>query len=122
MTIAEIDPLYVKVFVPVRHYRELQAGTNAEVMPEEPIGGLHRAKVTVVIVFSIRQAALSGCGLSFLIPITLCQLECAAVSVFLLRGADNNRISFATASGRFSLPAALSIGPTRRTIDLLGGN
>ncbi len=48
MTIAEIDPLYVKVFVPVRHYRELQAGTNAEVMPEEPIGGLYRAKVTVV--------------------------------------------------------------------------
>ena len=48
MTIAEIDPLYVKVFVPVRHYRELRVGTNAEVMPEEPIGGLYRAKVTVV--------------------------------------------------------------------------
>jgi RND family efflux transporter MFP subunit len=48
MTIAEIDPLYVKVFVPVRDYRDLHVGTDAEVMPEEPIGGLYKAKVTVV--------------------------------------------------------------------------
>jgi RND family efflux transporter MFP subunit len=48
MTIAEIDPLYVKVFVPVRYYRQVRVGTNAEVMPEEPIGGLYKAQVTVV--------------------------------------------------------------------------
>ena len=48
MTIAEIDPLYVKVWVPVHHYRQIHVGTNAEVMPEEPIGGLYRAQVTVV--------------------------------------------------------------------------
>jgi RND family efflux transporter MFP subunit len=48
MTIAEIDPLYVKVFVPVRDYRDLHVGTDAEVMPQEPIGGLYKAKVTVV--------------------------------------------------------------------------
>jgi len=48
MTIAEINPLYVKVFVPVRHYRNLRVGTDAEVMPEEPIGGVYKAKVTVV--------------------------------------------------------------------------
>ena len=48
MTIAEIDPLYVKVWVPVQHYRQIHVGTNAEVMPEEPIGGLYRAQVTVV--------------------------------------------------------------------------
>jgi membrane fusion protein (multidrug efflux system) len=48
MTIAEIDPLYVKVFVPVQYYRQLHIGTNAEVMPEQPIGGNYKAKVTVV--------------------------------------------------------------------------
>jgi len=48
MTIAEIDPLYVKVFVPVRFYRQVHVGTNAEVMPEEPIGGQYKAQVTVV--------------------------------------------------------------------------
>ena len=48
MTIAEIDPLYVKVFVPVRYYRQVRVGTSAEVMPEEPIGGLYKAQVTVV--------------------------------------------------------------------------
>jgi RND family efflux transporter MFP subunit len=48
MTIAEIDPLYVKVFIPVRHYRKVHIGTNAEVMPEEPIGGVYKAQVTLV--------------------------------------------------------------------------
>jgi RND family efflux transporter MFP subunit len=48
MTIAELDPLYVKVFVPVRHYRQLHVGSVGEVMPEAPIGGVHRAQVTVV--------------------------------------------------------------------------
>jgi RND family efflux transporter MFP subunit len=48
MTIAELDPLYVKVFVPVRHYRQLHVGSIGEVMPEAPIGGMYRAQVTVV--------------------------------------------------------------------------
>lgn len=39
MTIAEINPLYVEVFVPVRHYLNLRVVTDAEVMPEESIGG-----------------------------------------------------------------------------------
>jgi RND family efflux transporter MFP subunit len=48
MTIAELDPLYVKVFLPVRHYRQLRVGSIGEVMPEAPIGGVYRAPVTVV--------------------------------------------------------------------------
>jgi multidrug resistance efflux pump len=48
MAVAEIDPLYVKVFVPVRHYRKVQLGMIGAVVPEEPIGGVYRAKVTVV--------------------------------------------------------------------------
>jgi RND family efflux transporter MFP subunit len=48
MMIAEIDPLYVKVFVPVKYYRNVHVGTDAEVMPDEPVGGTYKAKVTVV--------------------------------------------------------------------------
>ena len=48
MSIAEIDPLYVRVFIPARYYRQLRVGTKADVMPEEPIGGHYRAQVTVV--------------------------------------------------------------------------
>jgi len=48
MSVAEIDPLYVRVFIPARYYRQLRVGTKADVMPEEPIGGHYRAQVTVV--------------------------------------------------------------------------
>ena len=48
MSIAEIDPLYVRVFIPARYYRQLRVGTKADVMPEEPIGGHYQAQVTVV--------------------------------------------------------------------------
>jgi RND family efflux transporter MFP subunit len=48
MTIAELDPLYVKVFVPVRFYRQVHVGSVGEVTPEAPIGGVYRAQVTVV--------------------------------------------------------------------------
>jgi len=47
MTIAEIDPLNVEVFVPVESYGEIVAGTEATVMPEEPVGGTYRASVAV---------------------------------------------------------------------------
>lgn len=48
MTIAEIDPLHVKVFVPVRYYRRLHVGLDADVMPEEPVGGVYKARIAVV--------------------------------------------------------------------------
>jgi RND family efflux transporter MFP subunit len=66
MTIAEIDPLYVKVFVPVRYYRAVQVGTVGEVRPEEPIGGLYRAKVTVVD--RVFDAASSTFGVRLELP------------------------------------------------------
>lgn len=46
--IAEINPLYVEVFVPIKHYGQVRAGGVAEVYPEAPIGGKHLAKVLVV--------------------------------------------------------------------------
>ncbi len=48
MTVAEIDPLNVEVFVPIGLYGSVAVGMPAEVEPEAPIGGSYRARVTVV--------------------------------------------------------------------------
>jgi RND family efflux transporter MFP subunit len=48
MTIAEIDPLNVEVFVPVDRYGTIAVGTLAQVQPREPVGGDYRARVSVV--------------------------------------------------------------------------
>lgn len=48
MTIAEMDPLYVEVFMPVAEYGTVTTGMLAEVRPEQPIGGVHSAEVVVV--------------------------------------------------------------------------
>jgi RND family efflux transporter MFP subunit len=66
MTIAEIDPLYVKVFLPVRHYRKVHVGTVGQIVPEDPIGGLYRAKVTVVD--RVFDAASSTFGVRLELP------------------------------------------------------
>jgi RND family efflux transporter MFP subunit len=48
MTIAEIDPLYIEVFMPVSQYETVQPGMPAKVTPELPIGGIYDAEVAVV--------------------------------------------------------------------------
>lgn len=48
MTIAQIDPLNVEVFVPLSEFGKVHAGMSAEVYPEDPIGGKYAARVTVV--------------------------------------------------------------------------
>jgi len=48
MTIAQIDPLSVEVFVPISLYGSVEVGMPAEVEPEAPIGGSYRARVAVV--------------------------------------------------------------------------
>jgi len=48
LTLAQIDPLRVEVFVPIRYYRQIHTGSEAVVRPEEPIGGIYNASVTVV--------------------------------------------------------------------------
>lgn len=48
MTIAEIDPLHIECFVPVLRYKTVKTGMLAEVKPEAPVGGIYKAKVTVV--------------------------------------------------------------------------
>ena len=48
MTIAESDPLFVEVFMPVSQYETVQPGKPANVMPESPIGGSYSAEVAIV--------------------------------------------------------------------------
>lgn len=46
--VAQIDPLYVEVYLPIALFSLIKVGMEAEVMPVEPIGGVHKASVTVV--------------------------------------------------------------------------
>jgi RND family efflux transporter MFP subunit len=48
VTVAQIDPLYVEVYVPLKQFGRIRTGMQAEVYPEEPVGGVHKAVVTVV--------------------------------------------------------------------------
>ena len=48
MTIAQVDPLHVEVFVPIADYGRIAVGNEAKVMPEAPVGGTYTARVTVV--------------------------------------------------------------------------
>ena len=48
MVLAETDPLFVEVFVPVPSYGQISEGMLADVEPEEPVGGRYQAEVIVV--------------------------------------------------------------------------
>ncbi len=48
MTLAQIDPLNVEVFVPISRYDMISSRMPAEVMPEPPVGGVYLARVQVV--------------------------------------------------------------------------
>jgi RND family efflux transporter MFP subunit len=48
MRLAQINPLYVEVIMPVRVLGSVKVGMFAEVKPEAPVGGLYKAKVTIV--------------------------------------------------------------------------
>jgi RND family efflux transporter MFP subunit len=48
MTIAQIDPLNVEVFVPVSLYGSIKIGSEAIVSGQQPIGGRHSAAVEVI--------------------------------------------------------------------------
>ena len=48
MKIVEIDPLNVEMVLPVSQFGRIKLGQLAEVLPEEPVGGRHSARVEVV--------------------------------------------------------------------------
>lgn len=48
MRLAQIDPLHVEVIMPVSMLGSVKNGMVAEVRPEAPVGGVYKAKVTIV--------------------------------------------------------------------------
>ncbi len=66
VTISQVDPLNVEVFVPLSQFGKLRAGMVAEIYPEEPIGGRYSAKV--VIVDHVFDAASGTIGIRLELP------------------------------------------------------
>ncbi len=66
MTIAEIHPLYVEVFVPLELYGKVMVGTRAEVRPMAPVGGVYNA--TVAVVDRVFDAASGTFGVRLELP------------------------------------------------------
>ena len=66
ITLAQIDPLNVEVFAPIRLYPEIKVGMTAKVMPEAPVGGALTA--TVTIVDSVFDAASGTFGVRLELP------------------------------------------------------
>ena len=48
LKLAQIDPLRVEAYAPVAMLGKVSVGSQAMIKPEEPVGGSHPAKVTVV--------------------------------------------------------------------------
>lgn len=48
LKLAQIDPLHVEVIMPVSMLGAVKNGMVAEVKPEAPVGGVYKAKVTIV--------------------------------------------------------------------------
>jgi hypothetical protein len=66
MTIAEIDPLNVEVYVPITMYGRIKPGTRAVLKPEQPIGGVYQAEVSIVD--RVFDAASGTFGVRLLLP------------------------------------------------------
>jgi multidrug efflux pump subunit AcrA (membrane-fusion protein) len=48
LTVSQIDPLRVEVYVPLSQFGRIRVGMTAAVEPEDPVGGTYTATVTVV--------------------------------------------------------------------------
>ena len=66
LKIAQLDPLNVEVIVPFERFGTIQTGMVGEIRPEEPIGGVYRAKV--VIVDQVIDAASGTFGVRLELP------------------------------------------------------
>jgi RND family efflux transporter MFP subunit len=66
LTLAQIDPLRVEAFIPIRHYRRIRVGGEAKVRPEEPIGGSYNA--AVFMVDRVMDAASGTFGVRLTLP------------------------------------------------------
>lgn len=66
LTIAEMDPLRVEVFLPIRYFGRIDVGSDAEVRPEEPVGGVYSARV--IVVDRVMDAASATFGVRLKLP------------------------------------------------------
>jgi RND family efflux transporter MFP subunit len=66
MTIAQIDPLNVEVFVPVALYGTVEVGMEATVFGEAPVGGKYRA--TIEVIDPLIDARSGTFGIRLLLP------------------------------------------------------
>ena len=66
LTLAQIDPLRVEVFVPTASYGRIKTGDKAKVHPESPIAGEFEA--TVVVVDHVLDAASGTFGVRLELP------------------------------------------------------
>jgi RND family efflux transporter MFP subunit len=66
LNLAQIDPLHVEVFVATSYYGRIPIGSKAEVRPEQPVGGVYTAVVTVVD--RVLDAASGTFGVRLLLP------------------------------------------------------
>ena len=66
LTVAEMDPLRVEIFLPIAAYGHVKVGDPADVMPEALVGGPYRA--TVVVVDSVLDAASGTIGVQLKLP------------------------------------------------------
>lgn len=48
LTVSQINPLLVEVYVPLGQFGKIRVGASAEIYPEDPVGGRYDALVTVV--------------------------------------------------------------------------
>jgi RND family efflux transporter MFP subunit len=48
VTLAKIQPLNVEAYLPVRYFGSIKVGDTANVHPDDPVGGDHAAKVSIV--------------------------------------------------------------------------
>lgn len=48
MKLVEVDPLNVELVLPVSQFGMIKEGQRAEVLPEQPVGGRHAARVEIV--------------------------------------------------------------------------
>ena len=66
MTIAQIDPLNVEVFVPIALYGSVELGMEATVFGEAPVGGQYKA--TIEVIDPLIDARSGTFGIRLLLP------------------------------------------------------
>lgn len=66
LTLAQLNPLRVEVFVPTAYYGQIKVGETATIYPEQPLGSTYAATVTVVD--RVHDAASGTFGVRLALP------------------------------------------------------